>query len=130
MSSSELPSPAAADAPASLLQNPSFVRLWLTRTAPTAAFHMQGVAVGWQLYEMTGSAIDLGIVGFLQFLPLVVLNLVVGQVPDRYARRAILRICQVIKGTMVGLLALGTAMGWLTREWMFAFLLFPAIARA
>jgi MFS family permease len=130
MSSSELPSPAAADAPASLLQNPSFVRLWLTRTATTAAFHMQGVAVGWQLYEMTGSAIDLGIVGFLQFLPLVVLNLVVGQVTDRYDRRAILRICQVIKVTMVGLLALGTAMGWLTREWMFAFLLFTAIARA
>ena len=34
---------------------------------------MQGVAVGWQLYEMTGNPIDLGIVGFIQFLPLVVI---------------------------------------------------------
>jgi MFS family permease len=131
MSSSELPASAAAPAaPTSLLQNPSFVRLWLTRTATTAAFHMQGVAVGWQLYEMTGSPIDLGIVGFLQFLPLVVLNLVVGQVTDRYDRRAIIRSCQVVKVAMVGLLALGTAMGWLTREWMFAFLLVTATARA
>lgn len=131
MSSTELPASAAAPAaPTSLLQNPSFVRLWLTRTATTAAFHMQGVAVGWQLYEMTGSPIDLGIVGFLQFLPLVVLNLVVGQVTDRYDRRAIIRSCQVVKVAMVGLLALGTAMGWLTREWMFAFLLVTATARA
>jgi MFS family permease len=114
----------------SLLQYPSFLWLWSTRTATTAAFHMQGVAVGWQLYEMTGSPIDLGIVGFLQFLPLVVFNLVVGQVTDRYDRRAILRNCQVVKVAMVGLLALGTAMGWLTREWMFAFLLVASTARA
>ena len=115
--------PAGAPAPTSLLQYPSFVRLWFTRTATTGAFHMQGVAVGWQLYEMTGSPIDLGIVGFIQFLPLVVLNLVVGQVTDRYDRRVIMRRCQVVKVFMLVLLAIGTAMGWLTREWMFTFLL-------
>ncbi|MBX9773210.1 MAG: MFS transporter [Xanthobacteraceae bacterium] len=130
MSPSELPSPAATTAPLSLLQYRSFLWLWCTRTTTTAAFHMQGVAVGWQLYEMTGSPIDLGIVGFIQFLPLVVFNLVVGQVTDRYDRRAILRNCQIIKVTMVGLLALGTAMGWLTREWMFALLLVASTARA
>ena len=130
MSSPEPTSPPATPAPASLLQYPSFVWLWFTRTATTAAFHMQGVAVGWQLYEMTGSPIDLGIVGFIQFLPLVVLNLVVGQVTDRYDRRAIIRSCQIVKVAMVGLLALGTAMGWLTREWMFAFLLVASTARA
>src|SRR5262245_26039803 len=130
MSSPEPPAPAATPAPPSLLQYPSFVRLWFTRTATTAAFHMQGVAVGWQLYEMTGSAIDLGIVGFLQFLPLVVLNLIVGQVTDRYGRRAIIRTGQVVKVAMVVLFALATAMCWLTREWMFVFLLVTATARA
>src|SRR5205085_12092753 len=100
------PDSAGAEAlPTSLLQYPSFVRLWFTRTATTGAFHMQGVAVGWQLYEMTGNPIDLGIVGFLQFLPLVVLNLIVGQVTDRYDRRAIIRWCQVVKILMVALLA-------------------------
>src|SRR5262245_29322194 len=105
MSSPEPNSPATAPAPTSLLQYPSFVRLWFTRTATTAAFHMQGVAVGWQLYEMTGSPIDLGIVGFIQFLPLVVLNLIVGQVTDRYDRRVIMRRCQVVKVLMLVLLA-------------------------
>jgi len=117
-------------APTSLWRHPSFVRLWFTRTATTAAFHMQGVAVGWQLYEMTGNPIDLGIVGLIQFLPLVLLNLVVGQVTDRYDRRTIMRQCQVVKVLMVGLLALGTAQGWLTREWMFAILLVASTARA
>ena len=130
MSSPEMPSLDASPAPKSLLQYPSFVRLWFTRTATTGAFHMQGVAVGWQLYEMTGNPIDLGIVGFIQFLPLVVLNLVVGQVTDRYDRRVIMRRCQVVKVLMVVLLAVGTAMGWLTREWMFAILLVASTARA
>jgi MFS family permease len=126
----ETPSPDATPAPSSLLKYPSFVRLWFTRTATTAAFQMQGVAVGWQLYEMTGNPIDLGIVGFLQFLPLVALNLVVGHVTDRYDRRAILRTCQVVKVLMLALLAVGTAMGWLTREWMFGILLVTSTARA
>jgi MFS family permease len=131
MSPSEPPaSSEAATAPISLLRHPSFARLWFTRTATTAAFHMQGVAVGWQLYDMTGNPIDLGIVGLLQFLPVLVLNLVVGQVTDRYDRRVILRLCQLIKVTMLALLATGTAMGWLTREWMFAFLLITSTARA
>jgi MFS family permease len=130
MSSAETPSADPIPTRTSLLSYPSFVRLWFTRTTTTAAFHMQGVAVGWQLYDMTGNPIDLGIVGFIQFLPLVVLNLVVGQVTDRYDRRAIMAACQIVKVVMVGLLALGTAMGWLTREWMFAFLLGAAVARA
>ena len=129
MSSREA-SPDTTPAPTSLLKYPSFVWLWFTRTTTNGAFHMQGVAVGWQLYEMTGNPIDLGIVGFIQFLPLVVLNLVVGQVTDRYDRRVIMRNCQIVKVAMVGLLALGSAMGWLTREWMFALLLVASTARA
>jgi MFS family permease len=128
MSSADSASPKAV--PTRLLKYPSFVRFWFTRTATTGAFHMQGVAVGWQLYEMTGNPIDLGIVGLLQFLPLVVLNLVVGHATDRYDRLAIMRYCQVVKVLMVGALALGTAQGWLTREWMFVFLLGTAVARA
>ncbi|MCC6888553.1 MAG: MFS transporter [Hyphomicrobiales bacterium] len=129
MSSPEPPSdpPRAAT---SLLRYPSFVRLWFTRTATTGAFQMQGVAVGWQLYEMTGNPIDLGIVGLIQFLPVVALNLVVGHVTDRYDRRATLQVCQVVKGLALALLAAGTAMDWLTREAMFALLFMASMARA
>lgn len=46
-----------------------------------SGFQMLGVALGWQLYDRTGSELDLGLVGLVQCLPMLQLALVVGQVP-------------------------------------------------
>jgi MFS family permease len=59
---------------------------------------MMVVAVGWQLYEMTGSAFDLGLLGLAQFLPILLLTLFVGHVADRYDHRFILMLCQLTSG--------------------------------
>ena len=56
-----------------LLEHRSFVAYWCARTATNGAYQMQAVAVGWQIYELTGSAFDLGLVGLVQFFPVVVL---------------------------------------------------------
>ena len=50
--------------------------------------------MGWQIYAITGSALDLGLVGLVQFLPMILLTLVVGRFADRYDRRAIVSCCQ------------------------------------
>ena len=63
-----------------LLGHRSFVRFWIARLTGGFANQMQSVAVGWQVYALTGSALDLGLVGLAQFLPSVVLLLVVGHV--------------------------------------------------
>jgi hypothetical protein len=47
-----------------------YMRMWFARLSSTAAQQMLMVAVGWQMYELTGSAWDLGLVGLFQFLPL------------------------------------------------------------
>ena len=73
---------------------------------------MLGVAVGWQLYTLTGSALDLGLVGLAQFLPMVVLTLVVGQVADRYDRRLIATLCEAVKAAAAATLAMGAIGGW------------------
>ena len=39
-----------------------FVRFWLARLSGTTANQMLMVALGWQIYELTGSAWDLGLV--------------------------------------------------------------------
>ena len=52
---------------ASILRHPSFAFFWFSRVLSTLAFTMQAVAVGWQLYSLTGSAFDLGLVGLCQF---------------------------------------------------------------
>jgi len=75
---------------------------------------MLTVAVGWQVYALTRSAFDLGLVGLVQFLPAVVLLLLAGHVADRYDRRRIARICQSIEALVAVLLAAGSAMGWIT----------------
>ena len=66
-----------------MLDHGSFVRFWAARLAAVFAYQMQAVAVGWQIYALTGSVFDLGLVGLAQFLPSVALLLVVGHVADR-----------------------------------------------
>ena len=86
------------------------------RAATFMAFQMLGVAVGWQIYALTGSAMYLGLVGLAQFMPMFLLTLVVGHVADRYDRRSIARICQTVEGLAAGVLALGSFSGWQS-EW-------------
>jgi MFS family permease len=65
----------------------------VARFCMVLALEMQSVAVGWQIYEITHSALDLGYVGLAQFLPGILLFLVSGHVVDRFDRRAILVLC-------------------------------------
>jgi MFS family permease len=48
---------------------------------------MQTVAIGWELYERTGSALVLGVVGLAQVLPMIALTLIAGHVADRNDRK-------------------------------------------
>ena len=95
-----------------LLAPPAFTLLWCSRILSNVAFNMLGVAVGWQLYALTGSALDLGLVGLAQFAPIVLLTLVVGQVADRYDRRLIAAICQLVQAGAAAVLVEGSAHGW------------------
>jgi MFS family permease len=119
----------AAPLPA-LKRHKPFALFWVMRVATSGAYLMQSVAIGWQIYDMTGNPLDLGLVGLVQFLPLVVLAVLVGQIIDRYDRRAIARACQVVKAICAIVLALGTARGWLGREQFFVILLVVGTARA
>jgi hypothetical protein len=64
-----------------LLRHPPFAFLSSSRVLASVGFQMLGVAVGWQLYELTGSALDLGLVGLVQFVPMVLLTLVSDRSP-------------------------------------------------
>ena len=70
-------------------------------------YQMLGVAVAWQMYALTGSAFDLGLVGLMQFLPAAAFMLVAGQIADRYDRRRLLQICQTVEGLAAAALAVG-----------------------
>ncbi len=108
----------------------SFRAFWFVRTASSMSFQMLGVAIGWTMYAITGSAFDLGLVGLAQFLPMVALTLVVGPVADRVDRRAIMRVCQVTMAAVSLAFALGSWRGWLSRDMIFVLVAILGAARA
>ena len=77
----------------------SFALLFTTRVASTTAVQMLAVVVGWHVYELTDSALHLGLIGLVQFLPPVMLMLIAGPVADRFNRRIILRWCYAVAFT-------------------------------
>jgi MFS family permease len=95
--SSALPARAPSRDLAPPLSHPSFRRFWFGRMAATMGAQMLMVALGWQMYELTGSAWDLGLVGLYQFLPALALALVAGHVNDRYDRRRVLAACLALQ---------------------------------
>lgn len=96
--------------PDRLWDHPDFVRLWVGRVCSSLAFQMLGVAIGWLIYDLTGSAVALGMVGLCQFLPILGLSLLVGHVADNFDRRWIIIICLAIAATTLGALAAGLAL--------------------
>jgi MFS family permease len=91
---------------------------------------MQTVAVAWQMYGLTHDPFDLGLVGLTQFVPAALFVLVAGHIADRYDRRRIVSICQLIAGLAGATLAIGTAGGWMTRESLLAVVFVTGSARA
>ena len=89
---------------------PSFTHFQVARFFMTAAFEMLSVAVGWQVYDITKRALDLGLVGLAQFLPGLCVFLVSGHAADRFDRRKVLIVCYAAFGVCSSLL-LAIALG-------------------
>jgi MFS family permease len=106
-----------------LTRQRSFMRMWFARLAGTTGNQMLMVAVGWQMYELTGSAWDLGLVGLFQFVPALLLTLVAGHVADRVHRGRIVAVCLLAQGLVAlvlvaGSQGLGAAAPWVSRDWL------------
>jgi MFS family permease len=104
----------------SLFAERAFLRLWFARLAGTAANQMAMVAIGWQMYALTGSAWDLGLVGLAQFAPSIALVLVAGHVIDRHDRAHILIACMGAQAAIALVLASAALRGFASRELLLA----------
>jgi MFS family permease len=116
--------------PLPLLRHPSYVRFLYARIAASIALQMNAVAVGWEMYALTGSALDLGLVGLVQFVPIIALFLITGQAADRFDRRTITSLAQLCSAFGVSTLALTSTAGGLRPGLILAMVFFVGIGRA
>jgi MFS family permease len=103
-----------------LLSHRPFLFYFLARGFSEFAYQVAAVAVGWQIYALTGSAFALGMIGLAQFVPTAALVFVAGHVADRYARKRVVQICQLGAALTAIFLAWDSFAGWLTAPQIFA----------
>ena len=72
-----------------LFADRDFVAYFLARQGSSFAYRIEGVAVGWQVFQLRQQPFDLGLVGLMLFIPEVVLAVPAGFIADRFDRRTV-----------------------------------------
>jgi MFS family permease len=104
----------------SLLRHALFTRFWVGDIASTLGNQMLVLAVGWQIYDITNSALSLGLVGLAHFGAQLLFTLPAGHAADRYDRRKVATLCQWLQGATAALLAAAHYGGWIGSEIIYA----------
>jgi MFS family permease len=90
--------------------------VWIASVCNAAAIQVRNVASLYQVYEISGSALQLGITGFLQALPFVIFGLFAGALADSFDRKKLLvvtAVIQLIPSLLLGILTLiGAIQAW------------------
>ena len=113
----------------SLFSQRSFVHFWVARIFTAAANQMLSVAVAWQIYQLTGSAMDLGLVGLFQFLPRIFLTATAGNMADTHDRKRLLLLSQIAQVAVLAALISLTLTHAIDRAWIFVLVAISGAAR-
>jgi MFS family permease len=119
-----------ASAPGSPFAHRDYAVFQASRFCVTVAIQMQGLAVGYHVYRLTGRALDLAFVGLAQFLPAFVLSLVTGHVADRFDRRRVLAVAGLVQVLVSAALAVVAWTRWGGTPAIYAALVLGGTARA
>ncbi len=122
---------ASAPSPATRLRDQAdYLRLLGARVTGGAANQMLMVALGWQMYDLSGSAWDLGLVGLAQFLPALLLTPPAGHLVDQHDRRRLLAGSLGLQCGVAVCLALSSAQAWTDTHLILGLSILLGMARA
>ena len=99
------------------------------KTLLFTSVQMQTVALGWELYERTGSALVLGSIGLAQVVPMIALTLIAGHIADRYDRQRTV-VASITLMIICSLALMAISYQQLSLVWVYGFLFLNGIARA
>ncbi len=88
-----------------------FALLWFGLLGMGVSTQMLEVAIGWQVYTNTSSALNLGLIGLAEFIPMFLLALPAGHLADRFPRRLIFGCSLLLSAGVAAALALISTMG-------------------
>jgi MFS family permease len=125
-----MPSTPAQASTESLRSHPAFVQFWFARICSGFGFQMLSVAVGWQIYAITGRALDLGLIGLVQFFPSVMLALPAGHVADQFERRRIVMLGQIVDMLAIVALAAISLLHLAHEAWILTLVFVIGVAKA
>ncbi len=94
-----------------LLRYPAFAyplyrRYWFASFASVGGTQLVMLAQGWLVFKLTGSALDLGLLGAAAAIPNILMSLFGGVVADRFDKRKIILVTSVLTASLLFLLAL------------------------
>lgn len=116
--------------PLAAVRQPSFVLYTISRVFSTLGQTMFQAAMLWQVYDISHSAINLGVLGLFRFFPTLGLSLIGGAVADTYNRRTIILIAQTAPLTCAIVLAMATFGGWVRLELIYGLVVLLGLAAA
>jgi MFS family permease len=124
------PAPKSALAGMRAFQHRDFRFFWATRVSGILATEMLVTTVGWQVYRLTASELNLGLIGFAQFAPFALLFLVSGVAADRLPRMRIIFGCISLQTVCATGLLWGTWSGQIDFSIILAILVLFGVTRA
>ncbi|HEY1726391.1 MAG TPA: MFS transporter [Steroidobacteraceae bacterium] len=116
--------------PLNLWRHRPFLHYFASRSVSEFAYQIAAVAVGWQIYALSHSALDLGLAGLVQFAPSALLMFPAGHAADRYARNRVVLVCSTLEALAAAYLAWGSYTGHVTVRTIYAALALFGIASA
>ena len=108
----------------------AFLCFLLARVCISLASTVLSVTIGWHLYQATGDAFDLAMVGLMQIIPILALFIVTGWVVDNFSRKYVLLGCAILELIVFLGLALVLDEGVQSKHVVFALLFVNGCARA
>ncbi|WDV44714.1 MFS transporter [Clostridiaceae bacterium M8S5] len=88
-----------------LKRNKNFRLLWLGRIVSSLGSNFHSIAVMWYVLQTTGSTVQMGISLIITQLPYIILGLISGTIADRYDKKKIIVISDVVNGLLVGVIS-------------------------
>ena len=115
--------PAGAASTFRALRHRNFRLFWSGQLISVTGTWMQSVAQGWLMYRLTHSPFLLGLLGFTQFLPVLLFSLWAGVIADRVSKRRLIQTTQLLCMVQALILAMVTTIG-IVQPWMVLVLAF------